>query len=221
MMIANNELILRLVVSCVLGGLIGLEREGLNRPAGFRTHILVALGSTLIMLISIYGFSNSPGPHDPARLAAQVVSGIGFLGAGTIMKEGLSVKGLTTAASLWVVAAIGLSSGAGFYVGAVATTVLVYVTLVFFTRLERSYLHRDHYVRLTLVMLDTAGQLGKIGTVLGRREISMRNICTSHVDAEEDQVHVQLEVKLPHGVTMLHVLSDLGEVPGVIRVSED
>lgn len=219
-MIDNVELVARLGVSCLLGGLIGLEREGLNRPAGFRTHVLVALGSTLIMLISIYGFRNLPGPHDPARLAAQVVSGIGFLGAGTIMKEGLSIKGLTTAASLWVVAAIGLASGAGFYVGAVATTILVYVTLVFFTRLERSYLHRDHYVRLTLVMLDTAGQLGKIGTVLGRREISMRNICTSHVDAEEDQVHVQLEVKLPHGVTLLHVLSDLGEVPGVIRVSE-
>lgn len=219
-MIDNLELIIRLVVSCVLGGIIGLEREGLNRPAGFRTHVLVALGSTLIMLISIYGFRNEPGLHDPARLAAQVVSGIGFLGAGTIMKEGLSIKGLTTAASLWVVAAIGLASGAGFYMGAVATTILVYITLVFFIRLERSYLHRDHYMRLTVVMLDTAGQLGRIGTVLGRREISMRNICTSHHDAEEDQVHVQLEVKLPHGVTLLHVISDLTEVPGVIRVSE-
>lgn len=219
-MIDNVELIARLGVSCILGGLIGLEREGLNRPAGFRTHVLVALGSTLIMLISIYGFRNVSGPHDPARLAAQVVSGIGFLGAGTIMKEGLSIKGLTTAASLWVVAAIGLASGAGFYVGAVATTIFVYVTLVFFTRLERYYLHRDHYVRLTVVMLDTAGQLGKIGTVLGRREISMRNICTSHVGVEGEQVIVQLEIKLPHGVSLLHVLSDLKEVAGVVRVTE-
>lgn len=219
-MITDLDLVIRLIVSCFLGGLIGLEREGLNRPAGFRTHVLVAVGSTLIMLISIYGFLGVDGPHDPSRLAAQVVSGIGFLGAGTIMKEGLSIKGLTTAASLWVVAAIGLACGAGFYVGAVATTLLVYITLVFFTRIERYYLHRANYVRLNLLMSDQVGQLGRIGTTLGRRDVSVRNICTSHVHIEEGRVQVQLEVKLPNTVTLLQVITDLLEIPGMYSVDE-
>ncbi|NLN06375.1 MAG: MgtC/SapB family protein, partial [Firmicutes bacterium] len=107
---ASGELILRLFVSVLLGGLVGLERERHNRPAGLRTHILVCLGSALIMIVSFAGFSGTFGfSGDPARIAAQVVSGIGFLGAGTILRQGGFVRGLTTAASLWVVAAVGLS----------------------------------------------------------------------------------------------------------------
>jgi len=218
--ISHLDLIIRLCISCVLGGFIGLEREGLNRPAGFRTHVLVTVGSTLIMLLSIYGFQDATGLHDPARLAAQVVSGIGFLGAGTIMKEGLSIKGLTTAASLWVVAAIGLAVGAGFYVGAVATTLLVYITLVFFIRIERSYLHRANYVQLNVLMTDQAGQLGRIGTALGKRGVSVRNICTSHAEVEEGRVQVQLEIKLPTAVTLLQVINDLADIPGVYSVDQ-
>ncbi len=100
--ISEIDITLRLVISCILGGLIGFERESLDRPAGLRTHILVCIGSTLMTLVSIYGFSGfEPVTKDPARIAAQVVSGIGFLGAGTILREGLTVTGLTTAASLW------------------------------------------------------------------------------------------------------------------------
>ena len=115
-MLTQLEIVLRLILAVAAGGLIGLEREIHGRAAGFRTQILVCLGSTLIMLISIYGFEQSGvgTTRDPARLAAQVVSGIGFLGAGTILREGTSIKGLTTAASLWVVAGIGLALGAGF-----------------------------------------------------------------------------------------------------------
>lgn len=111
-MIPGIEIIIRLVLSSVLGGLIGIEREVNNRPAGLRTHVLVTVGSALIMLISIDGFSNLPNRlGDPARLAAQVVSGIGFLGAGTIMRTGNNINGLTTAASLWVSAGLGLAVG--------------------------------------------------------------------------------------------------------------
>src|SRR5690606_39922495 len=110
-------------------------------PAGFRTHILVCLGSALIMLISIYGVSDFIKEEnvraDPARLAAQVVSGIGFLGAGTILRHGLTVSGLTTAASLWVVAGIGLAVGAGYMFGAVLTTILTLVSLELLNRMER------------------------------------------------------------------------------------
>ena len=129
------EVLLRIVLAGVLGGAIGVERELREREAGLRTHMLVAIGSTLFTLVSAYGFSefrfsNASGiTSDPTRIAAQVVTGIGFLGAGAIIRQGLSVRGLTTAASLWVVAAIGLATGAGYYSAAVITTVVVLVSL--------------------------------------------------------------------------------------------
>ena len=116
----NWDMILRLLLATVLGGAVGIERGSGDRPAGFRTHILVCTGSALIMLVSMYGFDDTyvsgisnANNRDSARIAAQVVSGIGFLGAGTIMHEGVTVRGLTTAASLWMVSAIGLAAGAG------------------------------------------------------------------------------------------------------------
>jgi putative Mg2+ transporter-C (MgtC) family protein len=129
------EIIFKLALAGILGGLIGLERESLSRPAGLRTYTLVCVGSALAMIVSIdiylqyYQTVNA----DPGRIAAQVISGIGFLGAGTIMREGASVQGLTTAAGLWVVACIGLAVGAGLYVPAIATTILILFVLIYFT----------------------------------------------------------------------------------------
>lgn len=122
---------IKLAVAAILGGFIGYEREHSHRPAGFRTHILVAVGSALVMATSVYMFEIYKGQTnlDPARLGAQVISGIGFLGAGTILREGFSVKGLTTAASLWAVSCIGLAVGLGFYQGALIATVIIYLTL--------------------------------------------------------------------------------------------
>src|ERR1700742_4007569 len=120
-MIAHWDIALRLAVAALLGSLVGFERERLLWAAGLRTHMLVSVGSCLIMIVSAYGFSNVLGPHvilDPSRVAAQVVSGIGFLGAGSIILCNEVVKGLTTAASLWAVAAIGLAVGGGLYVEA-------------------------------------------------------------------------------------------------------
>ena len=121
----------KMVLTVVLSGIIGFEREHSHRPAGFRTHILVAVGSALVMLTSNYVFKTYEGlsSFDPTRLGAQVISGIGFLGAGTILREGFSVKGLTTAASLWAVSCIGLAVGAGYYTGAIVTTLIIYITL--------------------------------------------------------------------------------------------
>ncbi len=139
-MISDSEVIVRLVLALVLSGLVGLEREVSGRAAGFRTHILVCIGSTLIMLTSLHLFFYFHGMGvnvDPGRFAAQVVSGIGFLGAGTIIHIRDSVRGLTTAASLWVAAGIGLAVGSGFYVGALGATVLVLVVLFLLSHLER------------------------------------------------------------------------------------
>lgn len=132
------QMVLRLLLTLVLSGLIGLERQVHRRDAGLRTHILVALGSCLIMLTSLYVFDiyKDQVSLDPVRIAAGVVTGIGFLGAGTIIRESDGVRGLTTAASLWVVAGIGLAVGVGFNSIAIYTTVLVLIVLHFLRYLE-------------------------------------------------------------------------------------
>jgi putative Mg2+ transporter-C (MgtC) family protein len=133
--LSSAEILLRVVLAAALGGAIGFERELREREAGLRTHLLVSVGAALFTMVSAYAwtdwrFSTEAGlVFDPTRIAAQVVTGIGFLGAGAIIRQGLSVRGLTTAATLWVVAAIGMATGAGYYAAAVITTVLVIVTL--------------------------------------------------------------------------------------------
>lgn len=130
------DAIIKMALTVFFSGVIGYEREHSHRPAGFRTHILVAVGSTLVMMTSNYVFQEYEGlgTFDPTRLGAQVISGIGFLGAGTILREGFSVKGLTTAASLWAVSCIGLAVGGGYYIGALITTLVIYLTLNTFKR---------------------------------------------------------------------------------------
>lgn len=123
------ELMLRVVLAFILGGLIGYEREVIQRPAGLRTHMLVAAGSAAFTIASIEGFVGEGTVRDPARVAAQIVTGIGFLGAGTIWRTPSTVRGLTTAASIWLVAAVGLLAGAGMYALAVFTTVCGFATL--------------------------------------------------------------------------------------------
>ena len=121
---------LRILLAALLSGIIGYEREHSHRPAGFRTHILVAIGSTLVMLTAVYMNKSAPNATlDVSRMSASVITGIGFLGAGTILREGFSVKGLTTAASLWAVACIGTAVGGGYTTGAVVATVVIYFTL--------------------------------------------------------------------------------------------
>ncbi len=137
-MLRDSQVILRLTLSVLLSGLIGMERQMHRRTAGLRTHILVSLGSCLIMLTSLYVFDiyKDKVPLDPARIAAGVITGIGFLGAGTIIQEREGVRGLTTAASLWVVASLGLAVGIGFYSAAMFTTLLALIVLFFLRYIE-------------------------------------------------------------------------------------
>jgi putative Mg2+ transporter-C (MgtC) family protein len=123
------EMMLRLTLALLLGGIIGFERESVDRPAGLRTHILVALGSAGFTLVSFEAFSGQGTVRDPARVAAQVVTGVGFLGAGTIWRTQDTVRGLTTAASIWVVAACGMMAASGMYIPAVFLTALAFVSL--------------------------------------------------------------------------------------------
>lgn len=218
------HLIFRLFLAVVLGGLIGLEREQHSHAAGFRTHILVCLGSALIMLLSAYGFSAFIDEEnvriDPARLAAQVISGIGFLGAGTILRNGLSISGLTTAASLWVVAAIGLSVGAGFYLAAVIACVMVLISLYVLHIVERKFLRNKTIRLLKITSLDQPGSLGKVSTALGTKGIDIRKVSIeSKESGDGDTISIVFSIKIPKSISIAQVIETVTNIQGVYNVT--
>jgi putative Mg2+ transporter-C (MgtC) family protein len=219
------EITIRLFLATLLGGLVGIEREQNNHPAGFRTHILVCVGSTLIMLISMYGFEDyieANKEHiisDPARLAAQVVSGIGFLGAGTIIVHGGTIRGLTTAASLWVVAGIGLALGAGFYYGATLATVLVLLSLIVLNRIEEMFIRKGQLHLVQIKVTDIPGILGLIATKIGDNNISIRKISIQETKHEEDTVQLSIGIRIPHTTSIALVIDQLRSTEGVKEVS--
>lgn len=210
------EIIFKLTLACILGGLIGLERESLNRPAGLRTYTLVCVGSTLAMIVSLdmyYQYYQTVNA-DPGRIAAQVVSGIGFLGAGTIMREGATVRGLTTAAGLWVVACIGLSVGAGLYIPAIVTTALILFILIYFIRFEQRFTGMREYKGLVMIVEDRPGQVGVIGSIMGDLGVSIKNIQLNSMENEQD-LEIELLLQLPPGITVGQVIEELSTVKGL------
>jgi putative Mg2+ transporter-C (MgtC) family protein len=138
------DFVIRLCLAFVAGGIIGMERSSRRQVAGLRTHILIAVGACCLMLLSIW-LPQQMGAGDPGRIAAQVVSGIGFLGAGAIIRLGNNIRGLTTAASLWLTAAIGLTVGAGMFIVALTAVILALITLVLLSRLERKLFPEDNW----------------------------------------------------------------------------
>lgn len=142
-MITEGQIIIRILVGAILGALVGLERERHDQPAGLRTHMILVIGATLAMVLSVnvgYLYARPGTPSDPARLAAQVISGIGFLGAGAILRYGLSVKGLTTATSLWTMAIVGMAVGAGYYLIGIVSTALMLIVLSLVNVVENRFL---------------------------------------------------------------------------------
>lgn len=210
-----SEIFIRIILACVLGGLIGMERESVNRPAGFRTHILVCMSASLVMLTGIFLFDkyNNNTNLDPARLGAQVISGIGFLGAGTIMREGLTIRGLTTAASLWAVACIGLATGSGFYSGSIIGTVFVFIILFFFSKFENYVSKKHNEIYLKIIAINQPGQIGKIGTELGKMNISIVNIKLETID--NTMISIILAAKIPRNTTASKVISELMHIDGI------
>lgn len=214
----NMELLLRLSLACLLGGLIGIEREQNRHPAGFRTHILVCVGSSLVMLCNIFIFDHYKNfaNVDPARLGAQVISGIGFLGAGTIMKEGVTVKGLTTAASIWSVACIGLATGMGFYTGSIFATILVLVTLVVFSRFEGRLYGVKRSTLLKIKSADRPGQIGRIGTELGKCGLQICDI--SMEVSDETSVLIKVRISKSRQDIGTDVMDCLSKIEGILYV---
>ncbi len=218
-MIGPVDAILRMGLAVLLSGVIGLEREMANRPAGFRTHVLVGAGSTLIMIVSLrMPFIYQGVQADPGRIAAQVVSGIGFLGAGTILREGPTIRGLTTAASLWVSSAIGLAAGAGLYLESCAGTGIVIITLIALSWVEKSLLSR-RLSSITVVMDDKPGQIGRVATTLGARNINIKSVNISEVE-EEQQIAVRFYVRIPPGQNPASIAQELMSQPGIHGVEQ-
>jgi putative Mg2+ transporter-C (MgtC) family protein len=220
------EVVLRLVLASLLCGAIGFEREVRDQPAGFRTHILLGLGAALFTLVSAYGFEpftraalgGGGLQFDPTRIAAQIVAGVGFLGAGAIIRQGGDVRGLTTAASLWAASAIGMAVGAGYLFGAAAATALAVATLYALRRFRSSVISPMRLGSADLEFSLKATEGGPAGAleVLGRHDIIIRSM-----DAEIDQDHARyrLQIRVQPSADVHTALAELSGIPEVERVS--
>ena len=220
------EVVLRLVLASLLCGAIGFEREIRDQPAGFRTHILLGLGAALFTLISAYGFEpftqaalGSRGlQFDPTRIAAQIVAGVGFLGAGAIIRQGGDVRGLTTAASLWATSAIGMAVGAGYLFGAATATLLAIATLQALRRLRSSVITP---MRLGSAELEFGLKATEDGPSPALEVLRRHNITVRNMDAEIEGDHALygLQIRVQPTTDIHAALAELSGLPEVERVS--
>jgi putative Mg2+ transporter-C (MgtC) family protein len=217
------HVLLRLAVAAGLGGAIGFERELRERQAGLRTHLVVSVGSALFTIVSAYGFreflvsGGSVVRADPTRIAAQIVSGIGFLGAGAIIRQGLSVRGLTTAATLWLVAAIGMASGAGYYDGALIATLGALITLGPMRTVAYKVVRRWRPDVDRLVVDIPAG--GSPIPILEVIEARGARVVSLEIAQEGDRRSVALDVEMPpRVVTAPAIVAAVGDIDGVLEV---
>jgi putative Mg2+ transporter-C (MgtC) family protein len=216
-----DQELLRLSIAAGLGGAVGLERELREREAGLRTHLVVCVGSALFTLVSAYGFhaflvdGGNLVRTDPTRIAAQIVSGIGFLGAGAIIRQGLSVRGLTTAATLWLVAAIGMACGAGYYTPALIATAVALITLgplrIVAFRIVRRF--RPQTERL-LVEIPAGGSPAPIIEIV---ELHAGRVVSMEVTQEGDRRSIVLDVQL-HESAAPFVVAGVADIDGVLEV---
>jgi putative Mg2+ transporter-C (MgtC) family protein len=226
------EVLLRLLLAIIVGGLIGYEREYKNRPAGFRTHILVCIGASVTSMIQLYSIqetSNMILQHpvlasalkaDIGRLGAQVITGVGFLGAGTIIHDKGSVKGLTTAASVWVVACIGLAVGLGYYLLSVASTIGVFLVLVILKRIEARVFHRSKVTKLEIQYNNRIELVKKIEEYFSGRGIKVKNIEFEIEDDEDTSYKTSLyTVLLPRHISKSELIRDLCYNDEIIKVT--
>ena len=204
----------KLFVAAILGGIIGWERHKRGRPAGLRTHLLVCIGVTLMMLVSEHIFlkyqgygHNSVLRIDPARIAAQVVTGIGFLGAGTIMRSRASIRGLTTAASLWVVAGIGLAVGSGFILPAIFTTVIAMMILTLNSFVEKK-LKRNKYRTMKMLISGQGHFLDDISQILEKHSVKLKNYKFKN-NIQKNEVEYDLDVMYQDEKLLLFASNDV------------
>jgi putative Mg2+ transporter-C (MgtC) family protein len=216
-MISEQEIVIRLGIAALLGMLVGFERERQNQPAGLRTHTILAIGSCLAMTISIniaMQFQPLVPNGDPGRLAAQVISGIGFLGAGAILRYGMSVKGLTTATSLWTIAIVGLAVGAGHYFAGIATTIMLLVILVLLNALEKKLIRV--YETITISVTTTHNPT-LVEDLLGMFKNLRKKVLSISVenDLPQGQSTVTMMIKTIDDDPMVDLRDGIEKIPGV------
>jgi len=209
------EIPLGIFIAAGLGSLIGLEREINGQPAGLRTHMILAVGAALAAMLSIsYSqFLSSPDlPSDPARIVAQVVSGVGFLGAGAILRSGFTIKGLTTASSLWTTAIIGIAAGSGYYILAGITTATVFIILTIISKIERIVLtnYKTHTVKI--VLEDRPGIINDVKMMLAEKKVKIISLNASMPDKET--LKLSLVIRKPNDLGMdsiINLMNSLNE----------
>lgn len=220
-MLAWNEILIRLLLAALFGALIGLERERKEWAAGMRTHMMVSVGSCLIMLVSAYGFVDILGtPHvelDPSRVAAQVISGIGFIGAGTIlyMKQG-TIRGLTTASGLWTVAGIGLATGGGMYFAAAVTTVLALIILWALQPLERLYIKKYKHKSLIIITNLNVNNSELLKDILSNDALKIQ---TFNLEKTEDEYTFQIKFDNVDMVKINDIINELKKDHAIKQIS--
>lgn len=219
-MISWEEILIRLTIAAILGAAIGLERERKDWVAGMRTHMMVCVGSSLAMIVSAHGFFDVLGHSninlDPSRIAAQVISGIGFIGAGTILflRKGV-VRGLTTAAGLWTVAAIGLAAGSGLYFAAFATTILALIILWVLQPLEKKIAKRFKLKQVKIITTNKAKSIEIVNKILNHPEISISNFV---IDKDENEFGVSFRFKTLEKPVLIKLLDELQSDSGIKEV---
>lgn len=210
---------LRLLAACILGGIVGFQREfPVHRPAGLRTHILVCLGSALVMVTSEYFRHIYGDSFDVTRIGAQVVSGIGFLGAGAIIKQGLNVTGLTTAASLWAVACVGLACGTGFYSGAIIATVLIYIVLQILRVAKLKFEKRAGDFNITVETEVDTNLVSKISEYLESNGFKIKNVNLSkHSSGNKQCIRYTVSNTEKREILKADLKSEINSFEGVIE----
>ena len=212
---------LRMLLAVVCGGIIGIEREFKRRPAGFRTHILICLGAAMTTLTSQYLLLNRGYYTDPSRLGAQVIAGVGFIGAGTIIvTTHQRVKGLTTAAGLWTAAIVGLTLGAGFFEAGILATLLILLAESLFSKLEEWILRRSPVINLFMEYTDRS-TLDAVLRLLREQDIKVMNMqITRHTRDDQHNACVLFELRLSKKHTAAQLLDQLQITPGIISAEE-
>jgi len=228
--IAEHELVLRLLLAAGLGAVVGLEREWRDRTAGLRTHMLVCIGSAAFTIVSAYGFADwyntipqdarSTVNSDPTRIAAQIVTGIGFLGAGAIFRSDDGVRGLTTAASLWVMAAIGLSAGAGYYTLAVATTVVILLVLVALRQVSGriKQMNRGEQTPLEVIVSGPTA-IGAVFDLIAAGSGTVSNFTASVLRRDKPSRRLTFDLSLPTDASITDLVGRMALLEGVDAVS--
>lgn len=219
-MASTAEIILRLLLGAFIGGVIGFERQAHGRPAGFRTHILVCIASVLLMQISEYYYSlGSAGPGilraDPGRIAAGTITGIGFLGAGVILKTGFTIQGLTTAACIWVVSAIGLAIGSGLYLASIVTSVITIITLMVLRHIERRMPRLSF--RFLTINADESMSEEDISSVLGKYGVSISNIDYERCTGSKEAVF-NITIAFSYKISIKDLVDELASLSSIRRV---